>query len=66
MNNLVPDFRSEGVVNSLEFFTEVFRSTGVIPATPGLYPFIRIFEVNYPSDIEQRVNDFDEILAQTA
>jgi len=64
LNSLVSDFRSDGVVNSLDFFTEVFRSTGVTPAAPGLYPFIRIYEVNYPADIEQRVNAFDESIAK--
>ncbi|MHA2503932.1 MAG: STT3 domain-containing protein, partial [Candidatus Kariarchaeaceae archaeon] len=63
VQNLVPDFRSEAV-DSLEFFQEVYRSDGLIPSAAGLYPFIRIFEVQYPEDIEQRVNEFQETIAQ--
>lgn len=57
---LVPKLR-ETPVDSLEFFTEVFRSTGRVTDAPDKdYPLIRIYKVNYPSDIDLRVNAFNE------
>lgn len=50
----------EHTVNSLEYFTEVFRSIGAAPALPGDFPIIRIFRVNYPADIDLRVNEFNQ------
>ena len=50
---------SENTVDRLEYFTEVFRSIGIIPELPGDYPIIRIFKVNYPADIDLRVNEFN-------
>ncbi|OLS26148.1 MAG: hypothetical protein HeimC2_16400 [Candidatus Heimdallarchaeota archaeon LC_2] len=61
--NIAPEIRDHPI-NVLEFFTEVFRSTGVVDSAPGDYPFIRIFEVNYPADIELRVNEFKITMAQ--
>lgn len=60
--NIAPEIRDHPV-NELEFFTERFRSTGVVESAPGAYPIIRIFEVNYPADIELRVNDFQQTMA---
>lgn len=54
-------------VNSLEFFTEVFRSKGIPPGQSdptGAYPIVRIYKVNYPEDILLRVNDFEQTMAQ--
>ena len=56
---LVPDLRENNVpANSLLYFTEVFRSSGLVPTAPGDFPFIRIFRVDYPDDIDLRVNEF--------
>ncbi|MHA2249867.1 MAG: STT3 domain-containing protein [Candidatus Kariarchaeaceae archaeon] len=51
-------------VSSLTYFTEVFRSKGIIPNEPGNFPLIRIFRVDYPEDIELRVNEFKLTMAQ--
>ncbi len=57
---LAPDLRANQV-DSLDFFTEVFRSIGVATETQRYdYPIIRIFKVNYPADIDLRVNVFNE------
>jgi len=63
LGNLVPDYRTTGAVTQLTYFTEVFRSTGVLQSSPGVYPHIRIYKVNYPADIDQRVNAFQETMA---
>ncbi|MHA2171965.1 MAG: STT3 domain-containing protein, partial [Candidatus Kariarchaeaceae archaeon] len=54
---LLPELESHRV-NELEYFTEVFRSTGLVREAPGDYPMVRIFRVDYPQDIELRVNEF--------
>jgi dolichyl-diphosphooligosaccharide--protein glycosyltransferase len=53
------DKLAENKVDSLEYFTEVFRSIGAYPSLPGNFPIIRIFKVNYPADIDLRVNEFN-------
>ena len=58
---LAPELRANEVT-SLDFFTEVWRSKGIHPDLPGDYPIIRIFRVNYPADIDLRVNDFNQII----
>ena len=57
------DFRNY-VPTSLQYFHEVFRSTGLAPSNPGAYPVIRIFKVDYPADIQLRVNEFNLHMAQ--
>ncbi|MHA2402473.1 MAG: hypothetical protein ACXADH_05720, partial [Candidatus Kariarchaeaceae archaeon] len=54
---LLPELESHRV-NELEYFTEVFRSTGLVREAPGDFPMVRIFRVDYPQDIELRVNEF--------
>ena len=51
-------------VTSLQYFTEVFRSNGF--ANEGLtgdgsYPLVRIYEVNYPENIDLLVSEFNEV-----
>lgn len=60
---LAPELRANEVT-SLDFFTEVWRSKGIgIEAgLPGDYPIIRIYRVNYPADIDLRVNVFNQII----
>ncbi len=57
------DIRSH-VVTSIQYFTEVFRSDGVVKELPGDYPVIRIYKVLYPDDIQLRVNEFNMKIAQ--
>jgi dolichyl-diphosphooligosaccharide---protein glycosyltransferase len=55
------------ITTELTYFKEVFRSDGyqqTAASLPGMYPFIRIFEVIYPEDIELRVREFDLKIAQ--
>lgn len=59
---LKKDFRSHAPTGDLEYFTEVFRSTGLVTSLPGDYPMIRIFHVDYPDDIELQVNEFKEYM----
>ncbi|MHA1911132.1 MAG: STT3 domain-containing protein [Candidatus Kariarchaeaceae archaeon] len=35
-----------------DYFSEVFRSTGLDAANPRIYPILRLYEVNYPANIE--------------
>ncbi|MCH8907631.1 MAG: glycosyltransferase family 39 protein [Candidatus Heimdallarchaeota archaeon] len=66
-DNIAPGIPDHTVTaESLKFFTEVFRSTGVVSSAPGDYPYIRIFRVDYPEDIELRVNEFNEKMAAAA
>jgi hypothetical protein len=69
IEQLLPNVRTQEVNPTdpdMQYFTEVFRSSGIQPSFPGLYPMVRIFQVNYPHDIDLRVNDFQEKIAQNA
>ena len=35
-----------------DYFSEVFRSTGLDFGNPRLYPLLRLYEINYPENIE--------------
>ncbi|MCE7736947.1 MAG: hypothetical protein GPJ54_18830 [Candidatus Heimdallarchaeota archaeon] len=64
---LMPKFRTMTVGDNdpdMIYFTEVFRSTGFLSEYPGAYPIVRIFEVNYPSDIDLRINDFKQRMSE--
>ncbi|MHA2100841.1 MAG: STT3 domain-containing protein [Candidatus Kariarchaeaceae archaeon] len=65
--SIAPEIRSHNVYaddEAMQYFTEVFRSTGMVESVPGDYPLVRIFQVDYPDDIDLRVNDFKEKMAQ--
>ena len=51
-------------ITTLQYFREVFRSTGMASSTavPGDFPFVRIFEVVYPDDIKLQIQEFDRLL----
>jgi len=66
-NTVADKLQNENVLELPPYFQEVFRSDGILQSAasaPGSFPFIRIYKVNYPDDIEQQVAQFDQMMAQ--
>ncbi|MCY3412990.1 MAG: glycosyltransferase family 39 protein [Candidatus Heimdallarchaeota archaeon] len=57
--NLAPELRDHDITE-LDYFTEVWRSIGLNNEQLIYnYPIVRIFKVNYPDDIDLRVQEFN-------
>ena len=54
------------VVTSLKYFVEVFRSKGLDPQQEGQYPWVRIYKVIYPDNIQSMVAHLNQLLASGA
>ncbi len=67
-NTVADSLKDVNVLEIPPYFKEVFRSDGYLanPGTsvPGDFPFIRIYKVIYPDDIELQVAEFDQTMAK--